>query len=250
MAYFEYQSKKVFYQEIGSGKPLIFLHGNTASSRMFTEVIKGYTDYKVVLIDFLGYGQSERVEKLPIDLWYDEAQQVIAFLEQKQYHEVSLIGSSGGALAAINVALEKPEWIDQVIADSFEGEESRAELTTHIVQNRAASKQMPGAVMFYQAMLGEDWEVVVDQDTEAIDKHARTIGKFFHKPLEDFKPDILMIGSKEDEFMMSPGFYSHIYEEMIRKIGHGRYYVFEHGGHPAMLSNAEAFIQLSLEFLK
>lgn len=250
MSYFEYHSKKVFYQEIGSGKPLIFLHGNTASSKMFTEIIKGYTEHKVILIDFLGYGQSERVEKLAVDLWYDEAQQVITFIEQKHYDHVDLIGSSGGALAAINVALEKPEKIDRVIADSFEGEKPLAECTAQLVQSRAASKQMPETVWFYETMLGEDWERVVDQDTQAITQHAKTIGSFFHQSLKNLKPDILLVGSKEDELMIMPDFYQKSYEEMIQKIGHGRYHLFEHGRHPAMLSNAEAFIKLSLEFLK
>lgn len=36
MSYFTYQGKELFYQEAGQGEPCLFLHGNTASSRMFT----------------------------------------------------------------------------------------------------------------------------------------------------------------------------------------------------------------------
>ena len=35
MSYFNYQSKKIFYKEVGGGKPLVMLHGDTASSVMF-----------------------------------------------------------------------------------------------------------------------------------------------------------------------------------------------------------------------
>lgn len=35
MAYFNYQSKRIFYREAGAGKPLVMLHGDTASSVMF-----------------------------------------------------------------------------------------------------------------------------------------------------------------------------------------------------------------------
>ena len=35
MTHFNYQSKRIFYKEVGVGKPLIMLHGDTASSVMF-----------------------------------------------------------------------------------------------------------------------------------------------------------------------------------------------------------------------
>ena len=35
MSYFKYQSKRIFYKEIGCGKPLIMLHGDAVSSTMF-----------------------------------------------------------------------------------------------------------------------------------------------------------------------------------------------------------------------
>lgn len=58
MAYFEYENKHIYYNEFGSGIPLLFLHGNTASSRMFSEIVWQYkNDFKVTLIDFLGHGK-------------------------------------------------------------------------------------------------------------------------------------------------------------------------------------------------
>lgn len=34
MSYFKYRGKSVYYEEYGQGTPLVFLHGNTASSKM------------------------------------------------------------------------------------------------------------------------------------------------------------------------------------------------------------------------
>ena len=49
--------------------------GNTASSRMFSEIAWQYKDdFKVTLIDFLGHGKSDRLQKFPADLWFYEAQ--------------------------------------------------------------------------------------------------------------------------------------------------------------------------------
>ena len=35
MPFFKYVDRSIFYEEYGTGKPLVFLHGNTASSKMF-----------------------------------------------------------------------------------------------------------------------------------------------------------------------------------------------------------------------
>ena len=158
---------------------------------MFLDIIESYTsNYKVILIDFLGHGKSDRLEEFPIDLWFDEAQQVISFLKEKKYNNVNLIGSSGGALVAINVALETPELVDKVIADSFEGEMSLKEFTKNIIKDRELSKNDENAKMFYKYMHGDNWEKIVDNDTKSIVEHDKTIGNFFHKPLETLQSHI------------------------------------------------------------
>ncbi|WMI80302.1 alpha/beta fold hydrolase [Anaerotignum sp. MB30-C6] len=253
MSYFTFENKQVFYQELGSGTPLLLLHGNTASSKMFEEIAEQYAqNHKVVLIDFLGHGKSQRIDEFPNDLWFFEAKQVIAFLDEKNYKRVDLIGSSGGALVAINVALERPDLIHKVIADSFEGETPLEEFTKNVVELRELSKHDNNAVLFYSLMHGEDWEQVVDCDTLAIANHAKEIGKFFHKPLEQFLPPLLLTGSKEDEFIsaIDPSYFEKVYSKMIGKIDHGEMHLFPKGGHPAMLTSPQEFLTVSEGFLK
>ena len=43
MPYFFYQGKRCFYTCSGVGPPLLFLHGNTASSQMFQFLLPFYT---------------------------------------------------------------------------------------------------------------------------------------------------------------------------------------------------------------
>ena len=122
MSYFNYQSKRIFYKEVGNGEPLIMLHGDTASSTMFEMLIPLYQEYfRVILVDFLGNGKSDRVDKFPADLWITQAQQVIALIEYLKIRKANLLGTSGGAWVAVNTALERPDLINKVIADSFDG---------------------------------------------------------------------------------------------------------------------------------
>lgn len=251
MAYFEYDGKHIYYDEFGTGIPLLFLHGNTASSMMFSEIAREYkNDYKVILIDFLGHGKSDRLQKFPADLWFYEAQQVISFLRYKKYSKVNIIGSSGGALVAINVALEAPDFVNKVIADSFEGEKPLKLFTQNVRNDRDISKQDDNSKMFYYYMHGADWEQVIDNDTNAIIEHDKEIGIFFHKPLSNIKADILLTGSRKDEFVssVSSDYFDEIYNRLLNKIGHGKIYLFDEGGHPAMLTNDKDFLIISKKF--
>ncbi|MCF4113370.1 MULTISPECIES: alpha/beta fold hydrolase [Dethiosulfovibrio] len=253
MALFNFEGKNIYYSELGSGVPLVLLHGNTASSKMFSGIAERYAEvFRVISIDFLGHGRSDRLDRLPPDLWFYEAQQTIAFLREAQLGRVNLIGSSGGALVAINVALEAPDLVNRVIADSFEGEEPLRSFIQNIVEERELSKRDPGARSFYLSMHGSDWEQVVDNDTRAIVEHEKEIGLFFHKDLGSLKPEILMTGSKKDEFVcaISPDYFEQSYGKMMSKIGHGDIFLFESGGHPAMLSNQEDFYRLSVDFFE
>ena len=78
MSYFIDQSKKIYYSEQGFGKPVVLLHGDTASSKMFEPLLPLYTEaFKVILIDFLGNGKSDRVEEFTVDVWPEESRQVL-----------------------------------------------------------------------------------------------------------------------------------------------------------------------------
>ena len=176
MSYFKYQGKNIYYEETGNGRPLLLLHGNTASSNMFYEITGKYAaHHKVILMDFLGHGRSDRLPEFPADLWFDEAMQVIELIKSRQYGKADIIGSSGGALAAINVALEAPELVGKVIADSFEGETPLKAFTQNITEDREASKKDENARMFYYYMNCDDWEHVVDCDTQAIRRHEQVL---------------------------------------------------------------------------
>ena len=107
MAYFYYAGKRIFYTESGSGIPCVFLHGNTASSKMFQFILPLYEQTMgIVLLDFLGNGKSERVCRFPDELWIDQGMQVVTLCKALGYPKVNLVGTSGGAYAAINAALD------------------------------------------------------------------------------------------------------------------------------------------------
>ena len=192
-------------------------------------------------------GQSDRVEEFPPDLWYSQAQQVIAFLEYLDYGKVNLIGTSGGAWVAVNAALERPDLVHKVVADSFDGRTLQNGFSENLLKERMDAKNDDFSRQFYEWCQGEDWETVVDLNTKALIECADSKFPLFHKPLELLKLPILFVGSMEDT--MCRRNLDEEYSQMEQLISNGKTYLFPTGNHPAVLSNAEKFADIVKEFL-
>lgn len=248
MSYFNYQSKRIFYTEVGCGKPLIMLHGDTASSTMFELLLPLYQEnFRVILIDFLGNGKSDRVNKFPADLWISQAQQVIALIEHLELEKVNLLGTSGGAWVAVNTALERPDLIEKIIADSFDGRTLNQDFAEKLLKEREYAKHDIHAKQFYEWCQGEDWETVVDLNTQALTECAEKNLPLFSKPLKTLSNPILFIGSLEDNMCRKDMFEE--YREMNKIVKNGTIYSFNSGGHPAISTNAEKFAEIVLNFI-
>ncbi len=244
MSYFTYCSKRIYYEEKGEGTPLILLHGNTSCGKMFDPIAPKFAEkHRVIVIDFLGGGRSDRIERWPADLWFDWGCQVKALCDHLDLQKVKIIGSSGGALAAINAALEYPELVESFVADSFEGLKADPGITEQIRNGRTQAKTFNGFVEYLKSLHGDDWEQVFDADTDAVLRHAEQIGDFFHKPLDELNVPMLLTGSLEDD-MFPKGHCKDLFEEICAKTSMATAHIFEHGGHPAMLSNMDEFIEI------
>lgn len=249
MSYFNYKEKKIFYDEVGNGEPILLLHGNTASSKMFTPIIPILSQkYRVIYLDFLGCGNSDRFEKWPVDLWFSWSEQAYTLCKYLDLEKVNIIGCSGGALAAINLALEHPDIVNKVIADSFEGIKADKSLTKQISVGRNYAKQNEEFCSMLKMMHGDNWEQVLDADTESVVNHAKQIEEFFHHPISKLNRKILLTGSKEDE-MFPEGHYEKLFKNICNETPYASSYVLEHGGHPALISNAKDLLKLCDDFL-
>lgn len=248
MAIFSFENKKVYYKITGHGAPLILLHGNTVSSKMFKGIIKMYAkDFQVIVIDFPGHGKSERLKKFETDFWYYNSKVTFALIQKLKLSKISVIGTSGGALVAINLALEHPERINFLIADSFEGEYPLASFVNSIESDRNKDKKKFPAKLYWLYSHGPDWKKIVDLDTEVNLEFAKTGKSFFHKPISHLSVPTLLTGSMQDEYC---DHLDNIYAELKKKNDLLKIHLFEKGFHPAMLSNKNEFFFMIKEIIK
>ena len=104
---------RLFYEKQGTGEPLILLHGNEEDHRIFDEAIellkKHYTVYAV---DSRGHGQSDKVLEYH---YLDMAKDIQEMIEQLELKDVSLMGSSDGAIIGLLIGSLYPKLVDHLI---------------------------------------------------------------------------------------------------------------------------------------
>lgn len=245
MSYFNYNEQKIFYEIKGEGKPVLLIHGNSVSSGMFSSVIELYAkNNKVITFDFPGHGKSSRLKKFETDFWFYNSEVAYALLEELNLDKVAVIGTSGGALVGINLALEHPEKVSSLIADSFEGDYPLESFISTIKEDRKRDKMNSDAKTFWSFCHGKDWERVVDMDTDVIIEFTKTGKSFFHKSVSELSVPTILTGSKKDEYC---NYLDKIYEKLKLQNPKLKVYLFEEGGHPAMLSNYDEFYSLFLK---
>ncbi len=105
---------ELYYQEAGTGEPLILLHGNDEDSSYFKNQIDYFqSKYHVIALDTRGHGKSPRgdapftIEQFSCDLFN--------FMQRHQILNAVILGFSDGANIAMKFAMKHPEMVKTLI---------------------------------------------------------------------------------------------------------------------------------------
>lgn len=105
---------QLFYEELGSGEPMLLLHGNGEEHGYFRHQMECFSkSHRVIAIDTRGHGKSPMGEKefsirqFAADL-YD-------FMRELGLEKAILLGFSDGANIALEFALQHPEMVSKLI---------------------------------------------------------------------------------------------------------------------------------------
>jgi pimeloyl-ACP methyl ester carboxylesterase len=114
MAKIEVNGIQMHYQVVGQGEPLVFIHGLGSSSRDWEfQADHFYRDYRVVVFDARGHGQSEKPPgPYSIPLFAQDTAALIRVLELAPAH---VVGISMGGMIAFQLALDAPELLRSLV---------------------------------------------------------------------------------------------------------------------------------------
>lgn len=246
MAYFTYKSHQLFYREQGKGSLLLILPGNTASSVCHKGELEYFgRHYHAVSLDFWGTGQSDRLGEWPDDWWEQCAADAAALVRHLKQEKAMIMGTSGGAIVALLMAILYPEHVTAVVADSFL-EKYPAEVLRKVVKERLQHTEKQ--IEFWQFAHGDDWQQVVKADSALLLRLAQpgmldwSCGKLKH-----IQCPVLLTGSLQDNVIPGIGLQMC---NMASQIPACRLLLVNQGEHPLMWSQREDFLHVSEYFLK
>ena len=105
---------RLHYLDVGSGEPLVLLHGNGESSEYFSRQIGFFAGhYRVLAVDTRGHGQSPRgTGAFTLERFADDLND---FLTRLNIGRASILGFSDGGNVALLFALKYPDKVVRLI---------------------------------------------------------------------------------------------------------------------------------------
>jgi pimeloyl-ACP methyl ester carboxylesterase len=103
---FQYQDKKIFYHIIGSGKPIMLVHGFGEDGQVWRNQIEFLKDkFCLIIPDLPGSGQSELIDDMSME---GMAEVLHAIIHEEDIDRCTVIGHSMGGY--ITLALAEKYW--------------------------------------------------------------------------------------------------------------------------------------------
>ncbi len=109
---FTYEGHRITYDEYGAGdRPIVLIHGLLMNRRMFAKLGPALADRgnRVICIDLLGHGRSDRPEDLRLYSMPRNARQVVALLDHLGIDEAVVGGTSLGANTTLELVTRYPD---------------------------------------------------------------------------------------------------------------------------------------------
>ena len=246
MPHFVHNDHQIFYRTQGNGPLLLILPGNTASSACHAGELEYFSrHYRVVSLDFWGTGQSDRIDPWPETWWETGAYDTASLIKHLGEEQAYVMGTSGGAIVALLLAILRPERVQAVIADSCLERYPAALLRMVVAERKQRNEKQ---IAFWQFAHGDDWQQVVEADSNLLLKAAEH-GTFdwAQGRLRNIQCPVLLTASMGDRSLPDVGVKIC---RMAEQIPESRVFLVNGGDHPLMWSRQKDFFHVSEYFLK
>jgi pimeloyl-ACP methyl ester carboxylesterase len=119
-SFFEHEGRRLAYTTYGEGpRTVVLLHGLLLSQKMHRPLARALarTGNRVVTLDLLGHGRSDRPRDMSAYSMPFFGEQVIALLDHLEIDEAVLLGTSLGANTALEAAAAHPERVRGMVVE-------------------------------------------------------------------------------------------------------------------------------------
>lgn len=246
MPFFKSHDRQLFYREEGTGSLLLVLPGNTAASAHHQGELNYFGQrFHAVSIDFWGTGQSDRIDgPWPLDWWEQGAHDAAALIAHLGQEQAIVMGTSGGAIVGLLMAILHPACVRAVVADSCVEYHTPERLYQEVQIER--KRGTPEQAAFWQYAHGDDWQRVIDGDSGLLATFAEHGADWFEGRLRAIRCPVLLTVSPDDSLLPDA---VHQQIAMSAQIPDCRLFLNNGGDHPLMWSRPGDFRRICDYFL-
>lgn len=196
---------RLYYYAAGSrgiGEPVLFLHGFPTSSYLWNSVVRCMpAGYRLIVLDQLGYGRSDRGEGAAMTV-SAHAQRALAVLDTLQVRQACLVGHDLGGAVAQYLAVHTPERVTRLALINSVGFDAWPRWRTRLARTLiGVAKHCPAALLAGEAHAAL-LRGFVDRD-----EGRRTLDQFLHPFVSDAGRDALLahlVAQTSDETAQLP----------------------------------------------
>lgn len=235
---------EMYYQELGSGEPLVLLHGFGGCGQQWEPFAADLSKhFKLIMIDLRGHGRSTN----PAGKFTHRqaAEDVFALLDKLGIKRFKTMGISSGGMTLLHMATRQPSRVEAMVligATHYFPEQART------IMREAAEKPLsPADIRYFQECATRgDAQIQELSKQFGIFKDSYEDMNFTTPLLGTIKARTLIVHGDRDEF-----FPINIPVEMYKAIPGSALWIIPHGDHvPILGTRAREFQEIVLAFLR
>ena len=259
LRYITYRNLRIAYRRVGTGKPLLLLHGWGTDGSVMMPLARMLSDIRTCYVpDLPGFGESS----LPDYPWAidDYADLVAAFIEDRQLAKTDLLVHSFGGRITLKLCARETgrQTIDNVLITGGAGMKPKRSATYYLKKYTAKTLKAPLQLLpenlreRAQQKLRQTrlWSRLGSSDYQKLSGVMReTFVKSVTEHLEPCLPgiphDVLLLWGRDDE--ATPLYQA---ERMEKGIEHAALIVIDNAGHYAFLDRPKQFARIARAFFE
>lgn len=257
---------QLYYEEFGSGEPLILVHGHSLDSRMWDEQFFVFAQkYRVVRYDCRGYGRSsEQSEELP----FLHAADLVTLMDSLRIDSAHIVGLSMGGFITADMLVYAPGRMrsavlanghfrrspgpSEPVSDEEESERDKAIAAVQaegldVYKQRWFESLMTSGGSQVERIRNSLWMMIEDwTGWQATHKEVRLLlGNDGIRMVEELQPDVPTLILRSEVFsdvkVKRPGFMNHL--------PNSRMEVIYDAGHMVNMERPKEFNDVVIQFL-
>ncbi|MCF6136510.1 alpha/beta fold hydrolase [Pseudalkalibacillus berkeleyi] len=246
---------ELYYEDVGEGTPVIFIHGVWMSSKFFQKQTDYFSkNHRAILLDLRGHGESSKVPHGHTVANY--ARDLHCFIKKLNLKDVVLVGWSMGAFVAWDYLEQFGEdnvkgtvIVDELPSD-FKWDDfpmgafdfpTLIHLMREVQNNRTGFLKEFIPLMFKNELSQDDFDWMLEETTKLPEAVASAI--LFDQTVVDYRehfdsinvPTLLCFGRDEKLIPVAAGEYIH------ERLQNSQLTLFENSCHCPFLEEADAF---------